>query len=110
MSPSLLRVVSAFAPLLQGKIVVGRSRRKEAHVVDGIRLTKIRASLRRLLRRTMLRSHVMKQILLRVTGVRAEVSLCEAQQSLRRRPPPPWKVKLAQRFHHPHVHGKGLLK
>ena len=51
----------------------------------------------------------MKKILLRVTGVGAEVRAGEIQQTLGRGPAF-GKVKLAQRLHHPNIDGERLLK
>src|SRR5262245_58052110 len=62
-----------------------------------------------LLVRSLARAHVMKQILLRVTGIGSEISGYKLAQPLRARSTF-WKVKLPQRFHHPDIHRKGRGK
>src|ERR1700756_2791353 len=55
------------------------------------------------------RAHVMKKILLRVTGIAAEVSLRETMQP-RTAGASPGKIKLAQGFHDPDIHRERRLK
>ena len=51
----------------------------------------------------------MEQVLLGVAGVGAEMGLAEMTQT-RQLDPPLGEIKLAQRFHDPDIHRKGLLK
>src|SRR2546421_7011848 len=54
-------------------------------------------------------SHIMKQVLLGVTGIRAKVRFGESAQPVGAHAPA-WKIKLPQRFHHPYVHRKRRME